>query len=134
MLMKAVYPAVFTPCIEGGYFVQVPDLEVVTQGDNLADAIEMAREAIKLTILELEEREKLIPAAGLVALEKKEDSFISYIDIDMRGYREKYGCKSVKKNCTIPQWLDDMAKAHNINFSNVLQNALMKELGIEPKP
>ncbi|MCQ2372824.1 MAG: type II toxin-antitoxin system HicB family antitoxin [Phascolarctobacterium sp.] len=133
MLMKAVYPAVFTPCSEGGYFVKVPDLQVMTQGENLAEAIEMSRDAIKLAILELELHNEKIPTACSVEICTENEDFISYIDIDMRGYREKYGGKSVKKNCTIPQWLDDMAKAHNINFSNVLQNALMKELGIEPK-
>jgi len=128
MINKAVYPAKFTLCPDGTYFVEVPDLGVMTQGTDLANAIVMARDVIKLTILELEERKEEVPAAGSVALDAKEGILISYVDIDMKDYRERYGSKSVKKNCTIPQWLSSMAEEQGLNFSKVLQEALMAKL------
>lgn len=129
MITKAVYPVVFHKCEKGDYFVEIPDLDVMTQGLDLADAIEMARDVIKLTILDLEEEGKAIPAAGSVEIAAPQDGFVSYVDIDMRGYREKYGNKSVKKNCTLPQWLCVMAEEQHINFSKVLQEALIARLG-----
>lgn len=129
MINKAVYPALFTPC-EDGYFVQIPDLGVATQGADFADAIEMARDIIKLTILEMEERKLAVPEPNSVKYVLKEGMLVSYVDVNMKGYREKYGNKAVKKNCTIPQWLCIMAEEQNINFSKVLQEALVAKLGV----
>ena len=130
MINKIVYPAMFTPCGEEGYFVQVPDLDVATQGADLAEAIEMTRDAIKLTILEMEEHKIAVPKPNMVKFEVPAGSIVSYVDINMNGYREKYGNKAVKKNCTIPQWLCVMAEEQNVNFSKVLQEALMLKLGV----
>lgn len=130
MINKTVYPAIFTPCQDGGYFVRIPDLDAVTQGTDLADAIEMARDVIKLTILEREERKIAILAPNTVSFDVSDGALVSYIDVNMRGYREKYGSRSVKKNCTIPQWLCVMAEEQNVNFSKVLQEALILKLGV----
>lgn len=129
--MKLVYPAVFTPCIEKeGYTVEVPDLPgCVTEGKDLVDAIEMGVDAASGWVLgELEEGNN-IPAPSLrkenIKLEDPE-SFVSMLVLDMDAYAEKYGDKTVRKNITIPAWLNTYGKKNNINFSRVLQDALLK--------
>lgn len=130
--MKLVYPAVFTPCIEKeGYTVEVPDLPgCVTEGKDLVDAIEMGVDAASGWVLgELEEGNN-IPAPSLrkenIKLEDPE-SFVSMLVLDMDAYAEKYGDKTVRKNITIPAWLNTYGEKNNINFSRVLQDALLKE-------
>ena len=129
--MKLVYPAVFTPCIEKeGYTVEVPDLPgCVTEGKDLVDAIEMGVDAASGWVLgELEEGNN-IPAPSLrkenIKLEDPE-SFVSMLVLDMDAYAEKYGDKTVRKNITIPAWLNTYGEKININFSRVLQDALLK--------
>ena len=130
--MKLVYPAIFTPCIERkGYTVVVPDLPgCVTEGQDLLDAIEMGVDAASGWILgELEEGNN-IPAPTLrkedIKLEEA-DSFISMLVLDIDAYAEKYGEKTVRKNISIPAWLNTYGEKNNINFSRVLQEALLKK-------
>ena len=122
---------VFTPCIEKeGYTVEVPDLPgCVTEGKDLVDAIEMGVDAASGWVLgELEEGNN-IPAPSLrkenIKLEDPE-SFVSMLVLDMDAYAEKYGDKTVRKNITIPAWLNTYGEKNNINFSRVLQDALLK--------
>lgn len=130
--MKLVYPAIFTPCIERkGYTVVVPDLPgCVTEGQDLLDAIEMGVDVASGWILgELEEGNN-IPAPTLrkedIKLEEA-DSFISMLVLDIDAYAEKYGEKTVRKNISIPAWLNTYGEKNNINFSRVLQEALLKK-------
>ena len=130
--MKLVYPAIFTPCIERkGYTVVVPDLPgCVTEGQDLLDAIEMGVDAASGWILgELEEGNN-IPAPTLrkedIKLEEA-DSFISMLVLDIDAYADKYGEKTVRKNISIPAWLNTYGEKNNINFSRVLQEALLKK-------
>ncbi len=48
--------------------------------------------------------------------------------LDIDAYAEKYGSKAVRKNCTIPAWLNTAAEKAHINFSQVLQTALQEQL------
>ena len=58
------------------------------------------------------------------------DGFTTMIVLDMDSYAEKYGEKSIRKNCTLPAWLNNRAEKMNINFSQVLQEALIQKLNI----
>ena len=127
--MKLVYPAIFTPCKEKeGYTVVVPDLPgCVTEGSSLADAIDMGVDAASGWILgELEDGND-IPAAS----EYKDiapdtaDSFVNLLVLDMESYAEKYGSKAVRKNITIPAWLNAYGEKNHLNFSKILQDALL---------
>ena len=131
--MKLVYPAWFYPCeeIENGYTVTFPDLPgCVTQGDNLPNAIEMAVDAASGWLLDEMEDNRELPVASKhteISLGSK-NGFINLIVLDMESYAEKYGNKAVRKNLTIPAWLNTIAEREQINFSSVLQNALMEQL------
>ncbi len=131
--MKLVYPAIFTPCLEkDGFTVEVPDLPgCVTEGNSLADAIEMGTDAASGWVLdELEEGNSIPPASELSTIVTEGGSFKSLLVLDMDAYSEKYGTKVVRKNITIPAWLNTYGEKNNINFSKVLQEALLKKANI----
>jgi hypothetical protein len=92
----------------------------------------MAEDALCLYLFDLEE-EKIEPnkASNPMDLEIKDDEFVTLIKCNMEEYRKKYDNKAVKKTLTIPSWLNTLSENANINFSNVLQNALMEKLGIK---
>ena len=59
--MKAVYPVLFTKTDDGKYLIEAPDLNVLTEGKDMSDAIKMARDAMELTCVSMEDREVEIP-------------------------------------------------------------------------
>lgn len=125
--MKLVYPAVFRPC-EGkeGYTVTVPDLPgCVTEGDTLADAILMAEDAASGWVLdELEDGNVAPTASSPEAVKVNPGEFVNLLVLDMDVYAEKHGDKAVRKNLTIPAWLNTFAEKRHVNFSQVLTDAL----------
>ena len=126
--MKLVYEAIFTPFEKGdGFTVEVPDLPgCVTEGDTLAEAIEMGQDAASGWILtELEEGNDYPKPSDHVIV--PEGSFSNYLVLDMDDYSERYGSKSVRKNITIPAWLNTYGEKNNINFSKALTDALLKQ-------
>jgi len=129
-MMKNSYPIILTPC-ENGYVVFIPDFQTGTQGDDLTEAIEMARDAIGIMGIDMEDDGKALPTPSAIhAIEKGANDLVSLVDVDFSEYRRKNDMKVVKKNCTIPNWLCYEAEKANINFSQVLQTALKKELRI----
>lgn len=128
--MKNSYPIILTP-EEKGFTVFIPDFNINTQGDDLTEAIEMARDAIGLMGIDMEDDGKSIPAASSAKdVKPAEGEIISLVDVDFAEYRRKNEMKVVKKNCTLPSWLCYEAEKANINFSQALQAALKRELNI----
>jgi len=131
-MSKYVYPAIFTP--EGSlYTVVFPDLKnCFTQGEGLSDALEMANDVLCLTLYNLEKEGKDIPKPSDINQLSVQDknSFVSLIWCDTFEYQKFYEKKSIKKTLTIPQWLNTAAEKNHINFSAVLQAALMEKLGL----
>lgn len=125
--MKLTYPACFYAEEESaGYAVIVPDLPgCVSGGETLADAIQMATDAASGWVLDELENGYPIPLASpLDAVQPAPGGFVSVLVLDMDAYAEKYGSKAVRKNLTIPAWLNTFAESQHINFSKVLQDAL----------
>lgn len=138
--MKSVYPVIFTTTNDekDTVLIEVPDLEIVSEGYGMADAIYMARDAIGLHGITQED-------LGL-AIEKPSDiknidlskstfadvgeSCVSLVDIDFDEYRKQVDNKMVRKNVTIPSWLNKAAEREKINVSKVLQEALMEKVGM----
>lgn len=127
--MKLVYPACFYPCESEGYTVEVPDLPgCVSEGSSLLEAIEMAVDAASGWILGEMEEGNTFPSPSNVKeiVPDSEDGFVNLIVLDMEEYAERYGDSAVRKNLTIPAWLNTFAETHNINFSKVLQDSLLE--------
>lgn len=131
-IMKYAYPAIFTPEDNGGFSVIFPDLEgCFTCGDDLQDALEMAQDALALVLYGYETDNKAIPEpSSRSALTLNDDEFINYIACDTLVYRKMYNNKAVKKTLTIPEWLNEAAISMDINFSQVLQEALMQKINL----
>ena len=123
--MLLAYPAIFYEG-EGGYAVEVPDLPGCTSGGaSLAEAIIMGTDAASGWVLTELEGGKPAPAASPIKKIRPESGgFVSMLVLDMDAYAEKYGNKAVRKNLTIPAWLNTFAEAKHINFSQVLQDSL----------
>ena len=121
--MKAVYPIILTPA-ERGYVVFVPDLDINTEGEDLADAIEMARDAIGLWGI------TKIPQASGTMPHPKEQEIVTLVDIDFAAYRRANDLRTVRKNVTLPSWLNDLAERNGVNFSQVLQESLKERLHV----
>ena len=130
--MKIIYPAVFYPFSDGsgGYVVEFPDLPgCVTEGKNLEEAFEMATDAASGWVLdELEEGNPAPKASGYADVERRENGQVNMVLLDMDAYAEQYGEKAVRKNVTIPAWLNAFAEKQKINFSQLLQEALMSKV------
>lgn len=133
--MKLIYPACFYPCEEGGYTVIFPDLPgCITEADTLADAVDMAIDAASGWLLDTVENNESIPQSSdikSIIPDEYENGFVSLISVDLDEYSKKVGNKAIKKTLTIPAWLNSIAEKENLNFSQVLQNALIKQLGIK---
>lgn len=128
--MKQAYPVILTPD-ETGFTAFIPDFNINTQGDDLCEAIEMARDAIGLMGIDMEDDKKSLPSPSkLEDVNKDPCDIVTLVDVDFAEYRRKNERRTVKKNCTLPSWLCYEAEQANINFSQVLQEALKRELGI----
>lgn len=127
LVMKLVYPACFYQDQEtGNYTVEVPDLPgCVSGGSTLADAILMAEDAASGWVLdELEDGKKAPAASPMGNVRADQGGFVSLLTLDMDAYAEKYGEKAVRKNLTIPAWLNTFAEKQRVNFSQLLTDAL----------
>lgn len=126
--MKTAYPAVFTK-LEDGYMTFVPDLEINTQGGDLADAIAMARDAIGIIGIDMQDDGKPLPEpSDVAAVAHAPEEIVSLVDIDFDAYRRANELRTVRTNVTLPSWLKTRAEEEGVNFSAVLQKALKQEL------
>lgn len=127
--MVKVYPVILSEDGDG-YIVRIPDFRSVTEGKDLGDAIYMARDAIGLLGIELEDEGKELPEPFSRSVEKEEGDIETLVDVDFTDYRMRHDNRTVKKNCTIPYYLNVEAEKRGFNFSKILQEALAEKLGI----
>lgn len=126
------YPAIVTFYEDGGTETYFPDLDVYTCNDDDSNLVGYAKELLTLTMIGLEEDEEPIPKPtplGKLKVGENERSIL--IEVFMPPYRSRNKNMSVKKTLSIPAWLNAKAIEHNINFSQVLQEGLKKELNIK---
>ena len=131
-MSKIFYPALFHQEDDGGYSVRVPDIQGCnTQGDNLQEATEMAFDAIGICIADMLEDGKVIPkASALSEICANADEFIVMVEFDFDKYCRKYDNRAIKKTLTIPAWLNTIAEKAGMNFSQLLQDAIKKQLNL----
>ncbi|MDD6230730.1 MAG: hypothetical protein PUA95_08345 [Lactimicrobium massiliense] len=133
--MKNVYP-VFIQKDGEDYLAYIPDVDSYTSGKSFYEAMYMARDLLGTISLE---KELPAPSAAedackTAAAKADEPDFkyssgtLAFVDIDTDEYKRKLDNRAVKKNCTIPSWLNDKAEAAGVNFSRVLQEALIERL------
>ena len=127
--MKRAYPVIFTPAAEGGFTSYMPDFNINSQGDNLAEAIEMARDAMGLMGIDMEDDGKVLPEASDHVASKPND-LVSFVDVDFTEYRRQNDMRTIRRNVSLPSWLNAEADKAGLNGSAVLQNALKQALGV----
>ena len=128
---KYVYPAIFEPNELGGFNVCFPDLPAATQGKSIEDAIAMGRDSLELLLYTYEEEGIQAPEPTPISdITVEPGQFVSLIDADTLEYRKMFNNRSVKKTLSIPEWLNEAAVKENVNFSQVLQEALKDRLSL----
>lgn len=123
--MLFVYPAIFHK-EEDAYWVEFPDLEGChTFGTSITETMESAQEALAGYLLTLLEQGRTIASPSDISSLHVEDGFSSLVSCDINQYKDT---KAVKKTLTIPSWLNDRAVSMGVNFSQVLQEALLSKI------
>lgn len=127
-----VYPIYITVDLdtEYAYFVEIPDFDGYTQGKDLAEAITMARDYIGFAGIDKLENNEPISLPDQVTYSQNEDQLKTLVDINFKKYKSQYDNKVVKKTLTIPNYLNELGKENDINFSLTLTEALKEKLGI----
>lgn len=132
-MAKYVYPAIFTLEENGEYSVSFPDIKgCFTCGETLADAVEMAQDALCLMLFDMEEEGERIPVPSDIKNLPVQNprELISLVACDTLEYRKMYHNHAVKKTLTLPGWLNTIAEKQGVNFSQVLQDALKEKLHV----
>ena len=124
--MKLIYPAIFHK-EDNAFWVEFPDLEGCNSfGDTLEETLANAREALEGYSISLIENGEKLPEPSDIEAVKTDDGFVSIVDTDLSAYFKQN--KAVKKTLTIPEWLNNAANQKGINFSQVLQDALLEKI------
>ena len=123
--MLFVYPAIFHK-EDNAYWVEFPDLEGChTYGSSIPETMEAAQEALTGYLLTLLEQETSITPPSDISDFHAENGFVSLVSCDINQYKDT---KAVKKTLTIPSWMNERAIAMGVNFSQVLQEALLSKI------
>ncbi|MCI8282151.1 MAG: HicB family protein [Lachnospiraceae bacterium] len=136
--MLSMYPACFFK-EENGYSVISPDLDLATRGDTMDEAMAMAVDCLAGRLHWLKQDGDPIPqpspmnAINLAAISKEleiepQEAFVNMVSVDVAAYAKEHFNKSVRKTLTIPAWLNTAALEMDINFSQVLQEALLAKV------
>lgn len=124
---KKAYPIILKPD-NNGYYVVIPDFDIGTQGETIVEAMEMARDAIGLMGIDIQDDGEELPDPCSKKANVEKGDIQTLVDVDFDEYRKKVDNRAVKKNCTIPYWMSVEAEKQNINYSKILQEALAKKL------
>lgn len=127
------YPAIFSFNTDG-ISVSFPDLPgCLSCAENSSEAVYMARDALSLRLWS-DECDKIPFPTPSDPLKLKEglrpNEIVELVDVDMGVVRAKHSGRSANKMVTMPEWLLNQGKDAGINFSQLMQEALMEKLGI----
>lgn len=122
------YPAIFT-FENNQYWVEFIDLPgCFSSGKTLQEAMENSKEAMGLFLEDLTEFPEC--TTDIKKINLQDNQIISFVSVDLEEHRKKYENKSVKKTLSIPAWLNTLAEKEHVNFSKLLQAALIEKLNI----
>ena len=131
--MKYVYPALFHT-EDNKILVDVPDLQFIhTFGDDMPDALDMAKDAIEMWLWDAENKGTPIPSPSdyyTVLASARNGFIVSMVSADTDEYRKQYDTRAVKKTLSIPAWLNYQAEEANAPFSQILQQGLKEYLHV----
>ena len=122
--MEYIYPAIFNLNDDESYTVTYPDLPgCITEGKNLANAMDMAQAALTQWIEYMAETKKAIPEASEIkSIIPEEKEFVSLIRAKIKDGR------AVKRTVSLPKWMDEKVTEKGLSLSRVLQDALVQRI------
>jgi predicted RNase H-like HicB family nuclease len=128
--MRKAYPIVISEVKDvTPYSVYVPDFDAYTQGEDVAECINMARDLIGLSALSLKEDfNEPVPAPGSVKFKNKDSDILTLVDVDFEKYQREHDTRPFKKTVNIPRYLNTLGVEKGLNFSKILTDALHHEL------
>ena len=129
-MLNLTYLAVLEPGEDGSYSVSFPDLPgCFSYGDNLTDAQRMAEEAASLHVYGMERDGDEIPTPSLnLSKESTDGNVVMPVTIHPDLYRAKRDNERIKTNITLPAWLKRIAEEQKVNYSRLLETALIDYL------
>lgn len=125
--MIKAYPIILTPT-KTGYVVTVPDLDINTQGKDIAKAIYMARDAIGLWGITEQDDGRNIPEPSNFEPEHEVNELVTWVDIDFDKYRKANDMTTMRINVSVPKYLKVLGDEAGVNFSQELQERLKEKL------
>ena len=135
-MRRLTFIGVFEPCEDGGYSVYFPDLPGCTSGgSDLENSQRNAAEALNLHIYTMEKDGDIIPTSTktpVIDPETEPGFFVSPVSVFPDIYRVQKDKRAVRTNTSIPAWLKEIAEARGVNYSQVLETALMEVLNLSP--
>ena len=127
---KKVYPVVITPPRDDGFYVvSVPDIDRMTQGRSLAEALDMAEDLISVHGVLLQDGGGEIPEPSTTEPPHESGELVSWVRVDFAAYRRAHDAKAVHKDVTIPAYMAERARKQGLNLSRILQDALRERVG-----
>ena len=127
--MKYAYPVILSPQ-ENTVLAYFPDFDTGTEGKTIADALDMSADAIGLLGITLEDEGKSlpVPAAPQEVRPENPGDIVTLVSVDFAEYRRKHDTRAVRRNVSLPAWLDEAARRADVNVSSILAAALKREL------
>lgn len=128
---RCVFPVIIYQD-EDKFGVRFPDLPgCVTQGDDINDALAMAKDALEGHLLTMEDIGEVIPEpTPFYSIKAKKGEAIFLVDVHLSLIREEEANRAVNKTITLPNWMNIAAMDAGINFSSTLQEAIKGKLGV----
>lgn len=124
--MKKTYPAIFHIDENNGYWIEFPEFGGGTEGEDLEDAMKNAREMLEGILASYLDEGMALPIASDIQKISVNDGFVTMIQADPTPFLKNN--KAIRKNVTVPEWLVKFADREQVNYSEVLTQALEKKL------
>lgn len=121
--MKQAYPVILEED-KGTYVVFVPDMNINTQGHGIAEAMMMAEDAIGLCGITMQDMGQVIPKPSKELPKVKGKEIAQFVLVDFDAYRRKNDMRTIRKNVSLPNYMNEWAEEAGLNCSHLLQDAI----------
>ena len=122
--MKSVYPIIITPK-DQWHIIYVPDLNINTQGKDIDEAFDMAKDVISLCGVDMQDDGKVVPKPYSTKYELENGQILGAVEVDFDDYRIRHDPKKVNTMVTIRQSIKSLAQKRKINLSQTLEEAIL---------
>ncbi len=130
--MKYLYTAIILPIEDGsGYYAKVPDLPgCITTGKDFQDTLAQITDAASIWLVNAEDDrpDEIVSPTSQRDMDIPSNASVTILQIDTISYRAAIDTRAVRKNVSLPAWMENLADKRGLNCSQILQDALMTKL------